>query len=208
MAYDLDVANAAWRTANELHASPKVLLSLFEAGIVESGFRNLATATDHDSVGFLQQRPSQGWPDPMNVVTATKSFVSRATPIQDRYTTAGKLAQAVQRSAFPDRYDQAQGAAEKLLGQVRGGSGGGVLGSVGGVLGGLVDGTDDGLIGAVRGVGDGLRTIASGAAPVGKLAELTTKLALPSNAIRAVSGLLGIVFIFIGIAQLGREVRR
>src|SRR6476646_8955351 len=75
---DTEVEKQAYEAAKSMNASAKVLLALFEAGFVESGFHNLQTATDHDSLGFLQQRPSSGWPDPLNIGTATHSFVSRA----------------------------------------------------------------------------------------------------------------------------------
>ncbi len=116
---DMAVVRTAHATAIQAGASAKVLLALFEAAIVESGFKNLTGGPD-DSAGFLQQRASQGWSNPMDVPTATRSFVSKATPIQNNYSTAGQLAQAVQRSAFPLRYDAAKAQAEALLASVGG----------------------------------------------------------------------------------------
>lgn len=120
---DMAVVNTAYSTAVSMGASDKVLLALFEAAIVESGFRNLNYG-DRDSMGYLQQRPSQGWANPTDVPTATASFVSRANSIQNNYATAGQLAQAIQRSAFPLRYDAAYAQASGLLAQARGNSGG------------------------------------------------------------------------------------
>lgn len=119
MTYDMAVVNTAYATAKSMGASDKVMLALFEAAIVESGFRNLNYGND-DSVGFLQQRPSQGWPNPMDVPSATRSFVSKASPIQNSHATAGQLAQAVQRSAFPLKYDAVKTQASSLLAQVAG----------------------------------------------------------------------------------------
>lgn len=119
MAVDMQVVRLAYSTAVSMGASEKVLLALFEAGIVESGFKNLNYG-DRDSVGFLQQRPSQGWQNPMDVPTATRSFVSKAMAIENRYSTAGQLAQAVQRSAFPLKYDAVRSQAATLLAQVKG----------------------------------------------------------------------------------------
>jgi hypothetical protein len=116
---DMAVVKTAHATAVSMGASHKVLLALFEAAIVESGFRNLNYG-DRDSVGYLQQRPSQGWANPMDVPTATRSFVSKANPIQGNYSTAGQLAQAVQRSAFPLKYDAAKAQAEALLASMGG----------------------------------------------------------------------------------------
>lgn len=114
---DQAVIASAYATARGLGASSKVMLALFEAGVVESGFRNLSGG-DRDSVGFLQQRPSQGWgtvEECMNVPHATTSFVTRAKVNEGKYATAGQLAQSVQRSAFPLRYDAVRGTAQILL---------------------------------------------------------------------------------------------
>lgn len=118
--YDVSVAKQAYATAIGMGASPKVLLALFEAGIVESNFHNYTVATDHDSLGYLQQRPSQGWPDPTNVTTATRSFVNKARLIEGNYSNPADLAQAVQRSAFPARYGQNEANAKELLAHVSG----------------------------------------------------------------------------------------
>jgi hypothetical protein len=109
-----DVVHLALAQAKRMHASHKVTLALIEAGIVESNLRNLDYG-DRDSLGFLQQRPSQGWHHPRNVTYATWDFCRRAIPIQGDYPTAGQLAQAVQRSAFPARYDQHAAQAEQVI---------------------------------------------------------------------------------------------
>lgn len=114
MAADPAVVRIAYNVASSMGASDKVKLALFEAAIVESGFRNLPHGAD-DSVGYLQQRPSQGWPNPMDVTTATRSFVSRAIAREGSAATAGQLAQAVQRSAYPLRYDAVRAQATQLL---------------------------------------------------------------------------------------------
>lgn len=121
MAYDMAVVGTAYATAKSMGASNKVMLALFEAAIVESGFRNLEGG-DRDSEGFLQQRPSMGWPSPRDVPTATRSFVSRAMAKESRYSSAGALAQAVQVSAFPLRYDARESEARALIARAGGGS--------------------------------------------------------------------------------------
>jgi len=95
-------------------ASPRERKALVEAGIVESGLRNLNYG-DRDSKGFLQQRPSQGWENPTHVPTATKSFLDRAKRANTEGGSAGQLAQRVQRSAFPARYDEKAGQADAIL---------------------------------------------------------------------------------------------
>lgn len=117
---DLNVAQRAYVQAEKMGASDKVILALFEAGLVESNFENLSHG-DSDSVGFLQQRPSAGWgtiEQIMNIEYATSSFVRRAMQIEDRYPTAGRLAQGVQVSAFPTRYDAREADARALIKRV------------------------------------------------------------------------------------------
>jgi hypothetical protein len=109
-----DVVRLALAQARRMDASPKVTLALVEAGIVESNLRNLPYG-DRDSLGFLQQRPSQGWRCPRNITCASWDFLRRAIPIENNYPTSGSLAQAVQRSAFPDRYDQAEARARQVI---------------------------------------------------------------------------------------------
>src|SRR4051812_45393498 len=98
-------------------ASPKVRKALIEAALVES---NLSTpnqaASDRDSEGVLQQRPSQGWgPTSESNTTDAEQFLRRAMTLRSQYGNAGDLAQAVQRSAFPGRYNQRGGQAASIL---------------------------------------------------------------------------------------------
>jgi hypothetical protein len=109
-----NVVRLALAQARRMHASPKVRLSLIEAGLVESNLRNLPYG-DRDSLGYLQQRPSQGWRCPRNITCATWDFLRRAIPLEHQYSTAGRLAQAVQRSAFPARYNQRRAQALRVI---------------------------------------------------------------------------------------------
>ena len=89
---------------------PLVRKALFEAGLVESNLRELGYG-DRDSQGPLQQRPSQGWGSPSQVRDseyAANKFIDTANSVLKRgfRGSAGDLAQAVQRSAFPGRYQQ------------------------------------------------------------------------------------------------------
>jgi hypothetical protein len=117
-----DVVRLALAQATRMRASRKVTLALIEAGIVESNLRNLPYG-DRDSLGYLQQRPSKGWRCPMNITCATWDFLRRAIPAEHRYGTSGQLAQAVQRSAFPLRYDQRQAEAEQVIASYQAGGG-------------------------------------------------------------------------------------
>ncbi|GAA0559998.1 hypothetical protein GCM10010172_48880 [Paractinoplanes ferrugineus] len=98
--------------------SPRVLLATFEAAWVESRLNNCSNG-DLDSMGVFQQRASWGSADARTTVaTATHAFVVRAKNVDATSApsvTAGQIAQKVQASAYPDRYDQAQGTATALL---------------------------------------------------------------------------------------------
>ncbi|MFC8124162.1 peptidoglycan-binding domain-containing protein [Streptomyces sp. NPDC057302] len=95
----------------------------------ESKFVNYLTPVDHDSLGIFQQRPSTGWGTPeqiTDVATSSKSFYgvapfgSNPGLIQiDGWQTMppGEVCQAVQVSAFPDRYAQWEQFARDLLAQ-------------------------------------------------------------------------------------------
>lgn len=113
----LQIARTIIDVAKKLGASRKVMLAAIETAIVESGIRNLNYG-DRDSLGVFQQRPSQGWGTPAqvtNVRYAATQFLRRAIPIAKKYGTAGQLAQAVQRSAFPAKYDQVKAQAISIL---------------------------------------------------------------------------------------------
>jgi hypothetical protein len=118
VAYDPNVIRQFDRAIRLARASPREALALKEAGIVESGLRKL-TYGDRDSTGALQQRPSQGWgPASESVLTDAVQFLHHAKAINRSgfKGSAGQLAQAVQRSAFPGRYDAVRSQAVGLPG--------------------------------------------------------------------------------------------
>lgn len=95
----------------------------------ESKFVNYTTPVDHDSLGIFQQRPSTGWGTPeqiTDVATSSKSFYGVAPfgsnpgllQIPDwQNRPPGEVCQAVQVSAYPDRYAQWEQFARDLLAQ-------------------------------------------------------------------------------------------
>ncbi|MFD9421994.1 MULTISPECIES: peptidoglycan-binding protein [unclassified Streptomyces] len=95
----------------------------------ESKFVNYTVPVDHDSLGIFQQRPSTGWGTPeqiTDVATSSKSFYGVApfgnNPGLIQITgwesmAPGDVCQAVQRSAYPDRYAQWEQFARDLLAQ-------------------------------------------------------------------------------------------
>lgn len=114
------VARRAVRQAQKMNATPRVLKALIEAGIVESGLQHdkylKVGSGDRDSTGFLQQRGSQGWGTSESIEKDTRDFVERAMRANRGFKgSAGQLAQAVQRSAYPGRYDERGAEAESIL---------------------------------------------------------------------------------------------
>lgn len=103
------------RAIRDTGASRKPAKALVEAGSVESNLRNLPYG-DRDSTGSLQQRASSGYKHAQNPYLAAVDFLKQAIPQAGKYGSAGQLAQAVQRSAYPGRYDQRSAQADALLG--------------------------------------------------------------------------------------------
>jgi cell wall-associated NlpC family hydrolase len=95
------------------------------ASLAESGLRNLPYG-DRDSLGLFQQRPSQGWGSPAEVMDpahALGTFLRRAelADAGGRFSSSGvdglgAWAQAVQRSGFPERYQPRLEEARALIG--------------------------------------------------------------------------------------------
>ncbi|AXK36008.1 peptidoglycan-binding protein [Streptomyces armeniacus] len=93
----------------------------------ESKFVNYLEPVDHDSLGIFQQRPSTGWGTPeqiTHVPTSSKSFYGVAPfgsnpgliQIPNWETRPpGEVCDAVQHSAFPERYAQWEQFARDLL---------------------------------------------------------------------------------------------
>ncbi len=85
--------------------------------MVESGLRNLNYG-DRDSLGLFQQRPSQGWGSPEQVLNPTYAaglFYDHLVRVPGWATMPpGRAEQAVQRSGFPDRYAPREAAAAAL----------------------------------------------------------------------------------------------
>ncbi|WP_394616072.1 hypothetical protein JNUCC0626_41225 [Lentzea sp. JNUCC 0626] len=117
--HDAEVIRVVHAVGLSLRVSDKVMLAGFEAGWVESHMNNLACG-DADSLGVFQQRPSMGWGTPdqiMNVTYAAGRFFELAVRMDRAHLSPGLLADAVQRSCCPERYDQAEPRALMMLRQ-------------------------------------------------------------------------------------------
>ena len=81
---------------------------------------------DRDSLGLFQQRPSQGWGSKAQVldpIHATNAFYDALVKVRDyRDRPITDVAQAVQRSGFPQAYAQHEGEARVLASALTGNS--------------------------------------------------------------------------------------
>lgn len=121
--------------------SDEDIQSAVSTALVESGMQNYANqndaaslnlphdavGTDHDSVGVFQQRPSMGWgttEELMDPKIAAQRYYDALEKVEGREgMSVGERAQAVQRSAFPDRYDERAGEARTLMDSINANSG-------------------------------------------------------------------------------------
>ena len=91
--------------------------------MVESSLRNLPGG-DRDSVGLFQQRPSQGWGTPAQIldpVYASGKFYDKLQRIDGwERLPLSVAAQRVQVSAFPDRYGEYEHDAEQVVAALAG----------------------------------------------------------------------------------------
>jgi len=89
-------------------------------------YGDLGSRNDHDSPGLFQQRPSQGWGTPaqiMDPVYASRKFYAKLLAVsqwQNRSLT--RAAQAVQRSAYPDAYAKHEPLATLIVNTLTGGA--------------------------------------------------------------------------------------
>jgi len=83
---------------------------------------DLGDANNADSLGLFQERPSQGWGTPdqiMDPVYSSMKFYQHLLAVPGWQTmTVAQAAQAVERSAFPDAYAQWEPDATQLLSAV------------------------------------------------------------------------------------------
>ena len=117
------------RIGRELGVSDRGIAIALATAMVESGMRNLDWG-DRDSLGLFQQRPSMGWGTPAQIMDRGRSIrVFFGGPSDPNGSDSRGLldipgweskaftdaAQAVQISAFPDRYGQWEAQAYEWL---------------------------------------------------------------------------------------------
>ena len=108
-----DNAKAIVKATQELNLPPRAAVIAVATSLQEAKLNNygdLGTVNDHDSLGLFQQRPSAGWGTPDQLTDpdyATKAFLKGLTNVDGwQSMPLTDAAQAVQVSAFGDRYAQ------------------------------------------------------------------------------------------------------
>jgi murein DD-endopeptidase MepM/ murein hydrolase activator NlpD len=100
-----------------------IATALQESNLINLG--DQGARNDHDSLGLFQQRPSQGWgssqqlTDPVYSSTKFYEHLVKVPNWQNRALT--DVAQAVQRSAFPDAYAKHEPLATLVVNALTGG---------------------------------------------------------------------------------------
>jgi hypothetical protein len=113
-------AQIIYNVGAQLHIPHRGEVIAIATALQESHLINLTTATDHDSLGLFQQRPSAGWGrpdqilDPVYAATAFYRHLVRIPRWEKLALTVA--AQAVQRSALPGAYAKWEGLATAIAG--------------------------------------------------------------------------------------------
>jgi cell wall-associated NlpC family hydrolase len=119
----LQIAGTIVAIGTQRQLPPRAWQVAVQAGMTESGLRNLPHG-HADSLGVFQMRPSMGWGTPeqlLNVPYQVNKFYDVLLGVEGwEQMRPGEAAQAVERSAFPERYHQFEQAALQVLGAVQG----------------------------------------------------------------------------------------
>jgi hypothetical protein len=103
--------------------SPRAVTIALATAMQESKLRNLDYG-DRDSLGLFQQRPSQDWGTPEQIMdplySAAEFYRELATVDGFESMPITEAAQAVQRSGFPDAYAQHESAARSFASALTG----------------------------------------------------------------------------------------
>ena len=119
------IANATtiYQVSQRLGLPQYAAVIAIATALQESDLENLDYG-DRDSLGLFQQRPSQGWGTPaeiMNPAYSATKFYNALVEVPNWQTIPlTQAAQAVQRSAYPDAYAAHQNQAEYLVATVSG----------------------------------------------------------------------------------------
>lgn len=114
----------------ELGVPPRGWVIAVATAMQESRLTNLphlGADNDHDSLGLFQQRPSQGWGTPEQILDpeyASRKFYEKLLTIPNwQRLPLTVAAQRVQVSAYPDAYAKHEAAATQIVNVLTGGAG-------------------------------------------------------------------------------------
>ncbi|MET9251062.1 VCBS repeat-containing protein [Nonomuraea sp. NPDC003709] len=119
-AYRVSCARMVVKAARDRGLAPRAAVIAITTTIVESSIQNVAETVDHDSLGLFQQRASWGSDEQrLDPIWATDAFLNKMIRVypNNAWKTApiGEVCQAVQVSAYPDRYQPEAGDAQKIV---------------------------------------------------------------------------------------------
>jgi hypothetical protein len=121
-AYSISCARTIVETTRGRGLAQRAAVIAVATAITESSLHNYTEAVDHDSLGLFQQRPSQGWGAPHQLVDpvyATNAFLGamlRKFPNNAWMNgSIGRICQTVQVSAYPDAYNYEVHDAELIV---------------------------------------------------------------------------------------------
>ncbi len=114
----------------QMNVPPRGWVIAIATALQESALNNLpdlGANNDHDSLGLFQQRPSQGWGTPQQVmdpVYASRKFYEKLLQIKGWANLPLTVAaQEVQRSAYPDAYAKHEPLATQIVNTLANGAG-------------------------------------------------------------------------------------
>ncbi|WP_208761985.1 FG-GAP repeat domain-containing protein, partial [Microbispora hainanensis] len=118
-AYRVSCARMVIKAVRDRGLDARAAVIAITTTIVETSIQNISEAVDHDSLGLFQQRASWGTAaQRLNPTWATNAFLDKMLRLypNNSWKTApiGEVCQAVQVSAYPDRY-QAQAADAQII---------------------------------------------------------------------------------------------
>jgi hypothetical protein len=129
--YNVSCARVIAATVSGRGLDKRAAVIAITTAITESTLHNYTEAVDHDSLGLFQQRPSQGWGTPTQLIDpiyATNAFLNamlRKYPNNAWMSgDIGAICQAVQVSAVPDAYRHEVHDAQLLADALWAGGGG------------------------------------------------------------------------------------
>lgn len=111
----------------EMKMPKRALIIAVATAMQESSLTNhghLGANNDHDSLGLFQQRPSQGWGTPKQIMDpryAARKFYEKLMKVKRWWELPlTKAAQAVQVSAYPNRYADDEEDAKLIVNELLG----------------------------------------------------------------------------------------